>query len=47
MPYALCLMPCICSPVCGDARRVGKEECDDGNVLHNDGCTSFCRVENG
>jgi len=35
-----------CSTVCGDARRVGNETCDDGNDASGDGC-SHCSVEPG
>jgi cysteine-rich repeat protein len=31
---------------CGDRRVAGAEECDDGNLLNNDGCSAVCRVEN-
>lgn len=27
--------------------RVGKEACDDGNILSGDGCSSQCVVEEG
>jgi cysteine-rich repeat protein len=30
---------------CGDGHVDADEECDDGNVLSNDGCTSACRLE--
>eukprot|EP00397_Hematodinium_sp_SG-2012_P000373 GEMP01000373.1.p1 GENE.GEMP01000373.1~~GEMP01000373.1.p1 ORF type:complete len:1939 (+),score=447.07 GEMP01000373.1:46-5817(+) len=36
-----------CVPVCGDGIAVGREECDDGNTVANDGCSSVCAVENG
>ena len=36
-----------CSPICGDGRRLGSEECDDGNVGNMDGCSLFCSVECG
>ena len=28
--------------VCGDGKKEGTEECDDGNKLSGDGCSSFC-----
>ena len=28
--------------VCGDGKLEGNEQCDDGNVLDNDGCSSNC-----
>ncbi|HEV8320051.1 MAG TPA: DUF4215 domain-containing protein [Myxococcota bacterium] len=33
--------------VCGNGTREGNEECDDGNVLDGDGCTSQCVTEGG
>lgn len=33
--------------VCGDGRRLGPEECDDGNVDDYDGCSATCLVEPG
>ncbi|USN54690.1 MAG: DUF4215 domain-containing protein [Candidatus Peribacteria bacterium] len=35
----------VCQEVCGDAVIVGDEECDDGNVESDDGCSEFCVVE--
>ena len=32
---------------CGDGVRVTGEECDDGNILNNDGCSSLCTIESG
>ena len=34
-----------CVPVCGDGLRKGNEECDDGNEISEDGCSSACTVE--
>jgi cysteine-rich repeat protein len=31
--------------VCGDGDREGSEQCDDGNLVNNDGCSSNCRIE--
>jgi fibro-slime domain-containing protein len=31
--------------VCGDAKKEGTEQCDDGNNNLGDGCTPFCRLE--
>lgn len=40
-----------CSPVCGDNMTVGDEECDDGNIDEDDGCSEdmngICREETG
>jgi cysteine-rich repeat protein len=32
---------------CGDGKREGNEECDDGNTAANDGCNPVCKVEGG
>ncbi|MCU0692958.1 MAG: hypothetical protein MUF54_16290, partial [Polyangiaceae bacterium] len=29
---------------CGNARREGDEQCDDGNTVETDGCTSDCQI---
>lgn len=34
-----------CSNICGDGILVAEEECDDGNIADNDGCSSSCSVE--
>ena len=31
--------------ICGDGRHMGISECDDGNLLDGDGCSSSCVVE--
>ena len=31
--------------VCGDSKRQGTEECDDGNVVIGDGCSATCTNE--
>lgn len=33
------------APVCGDRRVEGDEQCDDGNKINGDGCSSTCRLE--
>lgn len=33
------------TPVCGDAILESPEQCDDGNVLSGDGCSSSCQYE--
>jgi cysteine-rich repeat protein len=30
---------------CGDGVKAGNEQCDDGNILNNDGCSSTCKLE--
>jgi len=32
---------------CGDGVRVGREQCDDGNLNDGDGCSKLCTVEGG
>ncbi len=32
---------------CGDGIREGTEECDDGNTVNGDGCSSVCGLEQG
>ena len=32
--------------LCGNGYREVGEECDDGNSLSGDGCSSYCRIEN-
>lgn len=39
-------LPISFRPVhCGDGVRDGKEECDDGNLVADDGCSATCKVE--
>ncbi len=35
----------FCVPGCGDGVRGSDEECDDGNLALNDGCTASCMAE--
>ena len=32
-------------PRCGDGILIVGEQCDDGNTIDNDGCSSLCRIE--
>ena len=32
-------------PLCGDGDVQGHEECDDGNIVNGDGCSSICHQE--
>ena len=39
------MMPVVngsCSTLCGDGVKAGLEECDDGNTVSLDGCSSTC-----
>jgi len=36
-----------CQEICGDGIRLGGRQCDDGNTLNGDGCSSECEIENG
>jgi len=36
-----------CSPVCGDGVVLSSEQCDDGNSVSGDGCSSNCFIEYG
>lgn len=37
----------VCTKTCGNGIREGSEECDDGNTLGSDGCSSTCTIETG
>ncbi len=41
--------PCVKNPtnVCGDGMVAGNEQCDDGNTVSGDGCSSTCGLEPG
>ena len=32
-------------PPCGDGITEGDEECDDGNIVNGDDCSSSCTIE--
>jgi len=34
-------------PYCGDGHVDSGEECDDGNNINGDGCSAFCKIEDG
>lgn len=34
-------------PICGNNRLESGEQCDDGNLINGDGCSSICMVEGG
>ena len=31
--------------MCGDSKNMGLVECDDGNLISGDGCSSTCQIE--
>ena len=40
----LCTAGACQSPVCGDGKIEGTEECDDGNTVSGDGCEADCKL---
>lgn len=38
---------CLKYSVCGNGFREASEQCDDGNSISGDGCSSLCAVEPG
>jgi len=41
-----CTGPTTCTTtVCGNGKKEGSEQCDDGNKVTGDGCDPFCRLE--
>lgn len=38
-------VPNVCSETCGDGRNYGFYDCDDGNNVNGDGCSSSCQEE--
>ena len=36
-----------CSEICGDGISLGRMQCDDGNIIDGDGCSSSCSIETG
>jgi cysteine-rich repeat protein len=45
-PNQACLAGCV-KNVCGDGDKGPGEQCDDGNMVDDDGCDSSCLVEGG
>eukprot|EP00347_Sterkiella_histriomuscorum_P016586 403352623 len=37
----------VCYEICGDGKLLGKDQCDDGNQVNGDGCSSECKIEKG
>ncbi len=44
-PGKRCSIACVLTPVCGDTKKDGTEQCDDGNLVSFDGCSSTCKTE--
>ena len=36
-----------CQEICGDGFNYGQVQCDDGNNINGDGCSSLCTIESG
>ncbi|CDW91263.1 fu domain containing protein [Stylonychia lemnae] len=36
-----------CVEICGDGFNYGSYQCDDGNLINGDGCSSICIIEQG
>ncbi|KAM3133418.1 hypothetical protein pb186bvf_014422 [Paramecium bursaria] len=36
-----------CKTICGDNIKADTEQCDDGNILNDDGCDNLCQLESG
>lgn len=43
--YSLDAQQPVVENVCGDGRKAGDEQCDDGNTVSGDGCSSTCTQE--
>lgn len=39
--------PSMPTPGCGNRHKEGAEQCDDGNIVNGDGCSSTCVIETG
>lgn len=42
----MCVCVCFLLAVCGNNKFDAGEQCDDGNLFSNDGCSSLCQYEN-
>jgi|GEM_PF-2244302 len=40
-----CTNVTVTGPKCGDGVLNGNEQCDDGNIVNGDGCSSVCQIE--
>ncbi len=45
--YLFPAAPDDCGATCGDSLVEGTENCDDGNTVDGDGCSSTCTIESG
>ena len=45
--YDVCSLICKHLNYCGDGKQTTPEDCDDGNLNDNDGCSSKCMIEPG
>jgi len=43
--FSILLISCVEETVCGDNQKQGQEQCDDGNNVNGDGCSSSCQNE--
>jgi fibro-slime domain-containing protein len=44
--YGGCATDCTLGPRCGDGeKQIGEEQCDDGNLVSGDGCSSICESD--
>jgi len=43
----VCEVENVTAGSCGDGYRMSPEQCDDGNAVSGDGCSSTCREEAG
>lgn len=41
------ISPSVCSEVCGNLIMTPNEDCEDGNSVSLDGCSSSCHFESG
>jgi len=39
------IMYSVCQSLCGNGIKAANEECDDGNIIDGDGCSSSCKLE--
>lgn len=44
--YTYCAISQLCTEICGDGKRFSLQ-CDDGNNVNGDGCSSDCQIEVG